>query len=39
MSYILRMKICFNDFLSEKWKWIMYVTKAHLFHDLYIFFM
>ena len=23
-----------NDFLIEKWKWIVYVLKACLFHDL-----
>ena len=26
----------FNDFLIAKWKWIIYVVEAHLFHDLYI---
>ena len=25
----------FNDFFTEKWKWIMYVVKARLFYDLF----
>ena len=25
----------FNEFFVEKWKWIMCIIKAHLFHDLY----
>ena len=24
-----------NDFLIGKWKWITYVIKAYVFHDLY----
>ena len=24
-----------KDFLVGKWDWIIYVVKAHLFHDLY----
>ena len=25
----------FKDFLIGKWKWIKYVIKAYVFHDLY----
>ena len=28
----------FNDFLIGKWKWILYVMKAYLIHDLYFVF-
>jgi len=26
----------FNNFFNAKWKWIEYVIKAYLFHDLYL---
>ena len=25
----------FNNFLIEKWKWIVHVLHAYLFHDIY----
>jgi hypothetical protein len=29
-------KEMFNDFLIGKWKWVLYVIKTYLIHDLYI---
>ena len=26
----------FNEFLIGKWKWVLYVIKAYLIHDLYV---